>query len=98
MVHEFKIGLWAIGWVNNNSQTMMWELRELSGKQVRGCKLFSNQIAHECYGQERFKHDKLENICSKKGMIFEATLKPPCVSPNGGYLSLLHITMLINFS
>jgi hypothetical protein len=45
---------------------MMWVLRELSGKQVGASKLFSNQIAHECYGQDYFKHDKLENICSKK--------------------------------
>ena len=76
----------------------MRELRELSGKRVRSYKLFSNQIAYECYGQDRFKHDKLENICSKKGMIFEASLKPPCASPNGGYLSQLDVTMLINFS
>lgn len=77
---------------------MMWELRELSGKWVSVCKLFSNQIAHECYGQERFEHDKLKNICSKKGMTIEPTLKPPCASPNGGYLSLLHVTKFINFS
>ena len=76
----------------------MRELRELSGKIVGSYKLFSNQIACECYGQDYFKHDKLENICSKKGMIFEASLKPPCASPYGGYLSLLDVTMLINFS
>ncbi len=71
-IREFKIGLWIITSVHNNSQTMMWVLRELSGKWVSTCKLFSNQSACECYGQERFKHDKLENICSKKGM----NLKP----------------------
>ena len=71
VVREFKIGLQIIRSVHNNYQTMMWVLRELSGKWVSAYKLFSNQITRECYGQERFKRDKLENICSKKGMILK---------------------------